>query len=105
MLGCTHGHWVMGTPYKQPIAHGIRLAPTIVYGMYTEKVYEEIAATKVALNETITTPAECVVVVHRDYEAAKAAGYSNIGREQCWAVFEVAGVLYDPVVQTCVFDQ
>ena len=94
----------MGTPYKQPSSLTIRLAPTIVYGMYKEKVYEEIAARKVALNETITTAAECAAVVHRDYEAANAAVYSNVGREECWAVFEAAGVIYDPVLQTCVFE-
>jgi hypothetical protein len=42
-------------------------------------------------------------VVHRDYE--NAAVYSNVGREECWAVFEAAGVIYDPVLQTCVFEQ
>ena len=44
-------------------------------------------------------------MVHRDYEAANAAAYSNVGREECWAVSEAAGVIYDPVAQTCVFDQ
>ena len=102
MNGCVGGHWVMGTPYKQTslTAH---FAPTIVYGMYKENMYDMIAPTKVALNETITTAAECAAVVHRDYESANAAVYSNIGREECWAVFEVAGVIYDPVLQTCVF--
>ena len=31
--------------------------------------------------------------------------YSNVGREECWAVFEVAGVIYDPVLQTCMFEE
>ena len=44
-------------------------------------------------------------VVHGDYEAANAAVYSNIGREECWAVFGAAGVIYDPVLQTCVFEE
>jgi hypothetical protein len=104
MLGCTGGHWVMGTPYKQPHSLG-RIAPTIVYGMYNAKVYGELAPTKVALNETITTAAECAAVVHRDYEAANAAVYSNVGREECWAVFGAAGVIYDPVLQTCMFEE
>ena len=43
-------------------------------------------------------------VVHRDHEAANAAVYSNVGRDECWAVFEVAGVIYDPMLQTCVFE-
>ena len=105
MLGCAGGHWVMGTPYKQPRSLSTRLAPTIVYGMFKEQVYDEITPRKVELNETITTPAECAAVVHRDYEAANAAVYSNVGREECWAAFEVVGVIYDPVLQTCVFDQ
>ena len=105
MRGCAGGHWVMGTPYKQPRSLSIRLAPTIVYGIFKEQVYDEIAPRKVALNETITTAAECAAVVHRDHEAANAAVYSNVGREECWAVFEVAGVIYDPMLQTCVFEQ
>jgi hypothetical protein len=105
MNGCTGGRWVMGTPYKQPRFLSIRLAPTIVYDMFKQKVYDEIAPQKVALNETITTAAECAAVVHRDYEAANAAVYSNVGREECWAVFKAAGVIYDPALQTCVFEQ
>lgn len=104
MLGCAGGHWVMGMPYKQPTSHSTRLAPTIVYGIYKEKIYEELAVMKVALNETITTAAECAAVVHRDYEVANAAMYSNVGREECWAVFEAVGVIYDPMLQTCVFE-
>jgi hypothetical protein len=104
MLGCAGGHWVMGTPYKQPTSLSTRLAPTIVYGMYKERIYEQIAPRKIALNGTITTAAECAAVVHRDYEIANAAVYSNVGREECWAVFEAAGVIYDPVLQTCVFE-
>ena len=33
----------MGTPYKQPRSLGIRLAPTIVYGIFKEQVYDEIS--------------------------------------------------------------
>eukprot|EP01046_Picozoa_sp_COSAG06_P068044 COSAG06_NODE_17914_length_914_cov_1.636810_1_plen_82_part_00 len=55
-----------------------------------------------ASQPSVTTAAECAAVVHRDYEAANAAAYSN-GREECWVVFEAAGVIYDPMAQTCVF--
>jgi hypothetical protein len=44
--------------------------------------------TKIALNETVTTPAECATLVHRDYSEATAAEYSNVGGEWCFAVFE-----------------
>jgi hypothetical protein len=44
-------------------------------------------------------------VVHRDYGEANAAVYSNIGRCECWAVMEAVGVIYDPVLQTCIFEQ
>jgi hypothetical protein len=40
----------------------------------------------------------------RDYETAAAAEYSNTGHGWCNAVFEAAGVIYDPEVQTCVFE-
>ena len=90
---------------KQPTSLSTRLAPTIVYGIYKEEIYDEIVPRKIALNETITTAAECATVVHRDYETANAAVYSNVGREECWAVFEAAGVIYDPMLQTCVFER
>eukprot|EP01051_Picozoa_sp_SAG22_P001382 SAG22_NODE_53_length_24242_cov_158.884231_22_plen_58_part_00 len=56
--------------------------------MYEPKVYAEITPTKVALNETVTTPAECAALVHRDHHNATAAEYSNVGGEWCFAVFE-----------------
>jgi hypothetical protein len=101
---CTEQQRV-AAPYKQSTFLSNRLAPTIVYGMYKQWLYEEIAPRKVALNETITTAAECAAVVHRDYEEANAAVYSNIGRCECWAVMEAVGVIYDPVLQTCIFEQ
>jgi hypothetical protein len=73
--------------------------------MYKQWLCEEIAPRKVALNETIATAAECAAVVHRDYGEANAAVYSNIGRCECWAVMEAVGVIYDPVLQTCIFEQ
>ena len=73
--------------------------------MYAPKVYEEIEPTRIALNETVvTTAAECAALVQRDYETAVAAEYSNTGHGWCNAVFEAAGVIYDPEVQTCVFE-
>ena len=97
----------MGSPYKQvdSLSH---LPPTIVssrppsdlhtrvdhvlctqvYGAYTEKVYRQITPTKAALNETVTTPAECATLVRRDYPTATAAEYSNVGGDWCSAVFE-----------------
>ena len=65
MLGCAGGHWVMGTPYKQLDSLSY-LPPTTVYGIYDDKVYERLAPTKTDLNETVTTPAECAALVHRD---------------------------------------
>jgi hypothetical protein len=76
-----------------------------VPGMYPPKLYEEIEPTRIALNETVvTTAAECAALVQRDYETAAAAEYSNTGHGWCNAVFEAAGVIYDPEVQTCVFE-
>ena len=76
-----------------------------VPGMYAPKVYEEIEPTRIALNETVvTTAAECAALVQRDYETAVAAEYSNTGHGWCNAVFEAAGVIYDPEVQTCLFE-
>ena len=102
--GRVGGHWVMGTPYKQ-VASLSYLPPTIVYGAYSNKVYEQIKPTKMALNESVvSTPAECATLVHRDHREATAAEYSNVGGEWCFAVFEATGVIFDPMIQTCVFE-
>jgi hypothetical protein len=87
MRGCDGGHWVMGTPYTQ-VGSLSYLPPTIVYGIYSAKVYEEIKPIKIELNETATTPAECATLVHRDHREATAAEYSNVGGEWCKAVFD-----------------
>ena len=87
MLGCVDGHWVMGTPYKRADSLGY-LPRTIAYGALKPKVYDHIKPLKIRLNETVTTPAECVTLVHRDHRAATAAEYSNVGGEWCTAVFE-----------------
>ena len=87
MLGCRDGHWVMGTPYKQPHSSVTGLAPTIVPGIFPAKTYAQITPTKIALNDTVTTPAECVALVRRDFGDANAAEYSNVGDEWCFAVF------------------
>ena len=77
----------MGTPYTQ-VGSLSYLPPTIVYGIYSAKVYEEIKPIKIELNETATTPAECATLVHRDHREATAAEYSNVGGEWCKAVFD-----------------
>ena len=87
MNGCAGGRWVMGTPYRQ-IESLSYLPPTIVYGVYPEKVYSRITPVKITLNETVTTPATCAVLVHRDHPTASAAEYSNVGAEWCRAVFD-----------------
>ena len=87
--GCTNGRWVMGTPYKQVASLSyLNLPPTIVYGAFKQKVYHQITPTKISLNETVTTPAECATLVRRDHRTATAAAYSNVGKEWCTAVFE-----------------
>ena len=120
----------MGTPYKQ-VASLSYLPRTIVYGAFKQNVYDQIKPLKIRLNETVTTPAECATLVHRDHRTATAAEYSNVGGEWCTAVFEACvsqrfsmiipfcrvflaecvhdgvcrhGVIFDPVVQTCVFE-
>ena len=125
MLGCANGHWVMGTLYTQVDSRSY-LPPTIVYGIYSVKVYDQIKPIKIDLNETVMKPAECQcdALVHRDHRQASAAEFSNVGGEWCKAVFNAGailisivllrlfrliscmrrrGVIYDPVVQTCVF--
>ena len=88
MLGCVGGHWVMGTPYKRVDALSY-LPPTIVYGIYKHRIYQDIQPRKVSLNDSaISNAADCAALVHRDYREANAAEFSNVGREDCWAVFD-----------------
>jgi hypothetical protein len=79
MLGCAGGHWVMGTPYKQ-VSSLSYLPRTIVYGAFKQKVYDLIEPLKIRLNETVTTPAECATLVHRDHREATAAASSTTRR-------------------------
>jgi hypothetical protein len=79
MLGCAGGHWVMGTPYKQ-VSSLSYLPRTIVYGAFKQKVYDQIEPLKIRLNETVTTPAECATLVHRDHREATAAASSTTRR-------------------------
>lgn len=108
MNGCADGRWVMGTPYKQPRSLG-RLPPTIVREMYEDYILDEIAAKNDTLRNPrdprgeFATAAECAAVVYRDRPIANAAMYSNDGGGECWAVFDAAGVIYDPMLQTCLF--
>ena len=73
--------------------------------MYEPKIYEEITPARKALNETVvSTAAECAALVQRDHRTATAAEFSNAGLGWCNAVFEAVGVIYDPEVQTCLFE-
>lgn len=76
----------MGMPYKQ--VGLLILPPTIVYSAYTQSIFDQISPSKIPLNETITAPAECVTLVHRDHSTATATEYSNVGDVWCFAVFE-----------------
>ncbi len=87
MHGCLNGHWVMGSPYTQLDSLSY-LPPTIVYGAFPQKTYDQIAPLKIPLNETVTTPAECATLVRRDHRTATAAEYSNVGGDWCTAVFD-----------------
>ena len=73
----------MGTPYKH-VGSNVGslgyLPMTIVYDAYAPKVCQQIIPTKIAPNETVTTPAECALV-HRDHRNAAAAECSNVGGE------------------------
>eukprot|EP01043_Picozoa_sp_COSAG02_P121137 COSAG02_NODE_57953_length_279_cov_0.566667_1_plen_92_part_11 len=70
MLGCAGGRWVLGAPYKRPTKSRIRLAPTIVPGMYEPEVFADINATRALVNATVTTPYECAALVYREFPGA-----------------------------------
>lgn len=61
-----------------------------MYGAYKQDIYDQIAPTKIDINETVVpTAAECATLVHRDHPTATAAEYSNVGQEWCRAAFDV----------------
>ena len=130
MLGCKDGHWVRGLAHgndKLPetivrtqrqlyhcsamaaqFTHACTLSvPSLCasqsFGVYDEAVYHNIEASTIAINATLATEAECIALVNKDYPAANAASYSNTGEGWCKAVFGAVGVIFDPLVQTCIF--
>ena len=97
----------MGRAYKR--ADSIdQLPPTIAEGILDGKIYDAINDTEKRLvgdDVSITTPVACATLVRRDYVTAYAVEYSNLGDDACHAILsEVAGVIYDPTVQTCIFN-
>ena len=99
MHGCANGHWVMGT------YHGnANLPSTVAFGVFNASLYAESAAPKIRLDLRVTTPAECVTVVHKTFPDANAAEFSNTGGVWCDAAFNATGVIYEPLKQICIFD-
>lgn len=45
-----------------------------------------------------------MTIVRRDFPAANAAEFSNTGRTDCEAVYNATGMIYNPTLQTCLFD-
>lgn len=42
--------------------------------------------------------------MRQNFPDANAAQYSNTGRAECDAVYNASGIIYDPALQTCLFD-
>eukprot|EP01048_Picozoa_sp_COSAG05_P015171 COSAG05_NODE_1798_length_4039_cov_7.678086_4_plen_699_part_00 len=98
MYGCVDGHWVMGYAHNNSDV----LPPTTVHG--GEGTVRGHAALSQLINTTTKTAAECQATVRELYPGANAAEFSNLGQTWCKAVFNAAGVVYDPEFQTCIFD-
>ena len=47
---------------------------------------------------------QCISLVRKHYPDANGAEFSNIGGGWCNAVFGAVGVIFDPSVQTCIFE-
>jgi hypothetical protein len=45
-----------------------------------------------------------MTLVRKNFPAANAAEFSNTGRAWCRAVYNATGLVYDPSLQTCLFD-
>ena len=82
MRGCEGGRWLMGTPYGPSLSGtSRRLPPTLVFGILEPEAYDDIVPPKKAINQTVSTAAECAALVHRDHPRAAAAEFSNAGQE------------------------
>jgi hypothetical protein len=97
--GCINGGWMMGTAHNNP-----DLPPTTAFGVHNTSVYISSAAHKNRLSTSVTTPAECIALVRENFPDANAAEFSNTGRVWCDAVYNASGLIFDPAVQTCLFD-
>ena len=96
------------------------------FGVYNQSVYSQTAARKDHLDVSATTAAEvrarllrvawllpatdqlrvlqCVALVRKNFPDANAAEFSNTGLVWCNAVYNASGLVYEPTVQTCLFD-
>ena len=45
-----------------------------------------------------------MTIVRRDFPTANAAEFSNVGRTECDAVYNATGMIHEPTLQTCLFD-
>lgn len=45
-----------------------------------------------------------MTLVRKNFPAANAAEFSNTGRVWCNAVYNATGLIYEPTLQTCLFD-
>ena len=96
------------------------------FGVYNQSVYSQTAARKDHLDVSATTAAEvrarllrvawllpatdqlrvlqCVALVRKNFPDANAAEFSNTGLVWCNAVYNASGLVYEPTLQTCLFD-
>ena len=96
------------------------------FGVYNQSVYSQTAARKDHLDVSATTAAEvrarllrvawllpatdqlrvlqCVALVRKSFPDANAAEFSNTGLVWCNAVYNASGLIYEPTLQTCLFD-
>ena len=47
---------------------------------------------------------QCVALVRKTFPDANAAEFSNTGLVWCNAVYNASGLIYEPTLQTCLFD-
>lgn len=103
MLGCRGGGWMMGTPHNNSETFYV----TEAYGTHNTSEYTRSMARTAAIQNPgiVTTEAECVSLVRRLHPKANGAVFSNVGGVWCQAVFNASGVVFEPAVQSCLFDE
>jgi len=99
MDACVNGRWVVGMAHADP-----SLPATIAAGVFDLSTFSnDSLAPTASVGVPAVSAAQCLSLVSLHFPDADGAQYSNVGKTECFAVYNASGVVYDYAVQTCMF--